>query len=131
MTVPITAEMAREPAMDANIKRLLTGPDGSVVGYDARRYKPPTWMTELVKARNPRRTFPGCRRKAHGSDLDHTIPHENGGPTSPHNLGPLCRHHHRLKQTAAWPRRLHQHPGGRFTWTSPTNRVYHTSPEPR
>ncbi|WHT17311.1 DUF222 domain-containing protein [Crossiella sp. CA-258035] len=128
---PITAEMARELAMDANIKRLLTGPDGSVIGYDARRYKPPTWMTELVKARNPRCTFPGCRRKAHDSDLDHTIPHENGGPTSPDNLGPLCRHHHRLKQTAAWPWRLNQHPGGRFTWTSPTNRVYHTSPEPR
>lgn len=128
---PITAEMARELAMDANIKRLLTGPDGEVLSYDARRYKPPTWMTELVKARNPRCTFPGCRRKAHDSDLDHTIPHQNGGPTTPDNLGPLCRHHHRLKQTPTWPWQLHQHPGGRFTWISPTNRFYHTSPEPR
>ncbi|MBP2477994.1 hypothetical protein JOF53_006866 [Crossiella equi] len=126
---PVTAAMARELAMDANIKRLLTGPEGTVVGYDARRYKPPVWMTELVKARNPRRTFPGCRRKAPSTDLDHTIPFENGGPTSPDNLGPLCRHHHRLKQSEAWPWRVEQHPGGHFTWTSPTRRTYETHPE--
>ena len=37
------------------------------------------------------------------------------------NLGPLCRHHHRTKQTG-WTKT--RHPGGSLTWTSPTGRTF-------
>ncbi len=44
--------------------------------------------------------------------------------THPHNLGPLCRHHHRLKHEAGW--KLEQPTPGTFTWTSPLGHTYHS-----
>ena len=37
------------------------------------------------------------------------------------NLGPLCRRHHRTKQTG-WTK--HRQPDGSISWTSPTGRNY-------
>jgi hypothetical protein len=40
--------------------------------------------------------FPGCRRPARRTDLDHRTPWPRGS-TSADNLQCLCRHHHRAK----------------------------------
>jgi hypothetical protein len=45
---------------------------------------------------------PGCRRTARRSDIDHTIPFEEGGPTCAGNLEVLCRRHHTLKHASPW-----------------------------
>ena len=39
----------------------------------------------------------GCCRPASQCDLDHRIPHEDGGPTAGWNMGPYCRRHHKSK----------------------------------
>ena len=50
-----------------------------------------------------------------------TVAHDRGGPTAPGNLGPLCRHHHRLK-TRSKPT-----PVGRYPNPNP---VYSSGPVP-
>ncbi|MGH3575021.1 MAG: HNH endonuclease signature motif containing protein, partial [Pseudonocardiaceae bacterium] len=81
-----------------------------------------------VEIRDRSCVYPGCRATAHSADLDHTIDHDHGGPTTTGNSGPLCRHDHRLKHVGRW--RLHQPTPGHFTWTSPLGRTYHTQPPP-
>jgi hypothetical protein len=49
-----------------------------------------------------------------------------GGPTSPENLGVMCRAHHRLKQDKRWM--VFQPTPGRFEWTTPSNRNYIREP---
>lgn len=40
----------------------------------------------------------GCHRPVHWCDADHSIEWAAHGPTVPRNGGPLCRHHHGMKQ---------------------------------
>jgi hypothetical protein len=70
--------------------------------------------------------FPGCNRRAHRCEIDHTIPYSAGGSTSPENLGALCKRHHTAKHTAGWS--PHREPDGRHTWTSPTGHQYDSRP---
>ncbi len=81
-----------------------------------------------VQIRDRSCVYPGCRASAHSADLDHTVDHTDGGPTTSNNSGPLCRHDHRLKHAGQW--RLHQPESGHFTWTSPLGRTYRTQPPP-
>jgi hypothetical protein len=60
------------------------------------------------------------------SDLDHTQAVADGGPTTEHNLAPLCRHDHRLKHEGGW--NLERLPDGRYLWTSPLGRRYEVDP---
>jgi hypothetical protein len=82
----------------------------------------------LVKTRNPRCTFPGCRRPAVTCDDDHTLAWLQGGRTCECNLAPLCRQHHRTKQANGW--HLEQPRPGTLVWTTPSGRTYATEPEP-
>jgi len=54
------------------------------------RYRPGRALAHLITARSARCTAPGCSRPAARCDLDHTTPWEDGGPTCPCNLSPLC-----------------------------------------
>lgn len=88
-------------------------------------YRPSTRLARYVRARDRCCSFPGCRRQARRSELDHTVawPH---GATSPDNLHVLCPRHHRLKHQTGWT--LAANPDGSTTWTSPTGRHYTTHP---
>ncbi|PZS40700.1 MAG: hypothetical protein DLM62_01520 [Pseudonocardiales bacterium] len=81
-----------------------------------------------VQIRDRSCVYPGCRATARSADLDHTVDHTHGGPTTGANSGPLCRHDHQLKTVGRW--RLHQPDPGHFTWTSPLGRIYRTAPPP-
>ena len=72
--------------------------------------------------------FPGCRRPARQAQLDHTIDHAHGGPTTADNADPLCTMHHAWKTLRWW--RLTQPRPGQFRWTSPLGRVYYTHSQP-
>jgi hypothetical protein len=91
-------------------------------------HDPPGWMRELVEFRDGHCVFPGCRTDARACDLDHIqpyVPVDDGGPpgqTSPENLAPLCRRHHRLKTFTAWG--YHRTQAGDYTWTSPRGQTY-------
>ncbi len=82
-------------------------------------YTPSAMTAAMVRARDHTCRFPGCRRQAHGCDLDHVTPHTGGGATCETNLVPLCRHHHRLKtHTGFSPNR--DPATDTLTWTTPT-----------
>ena len=88
-------------------------------GY-RRRYR------ARVNARNTRCTAPGCCRPAARCDLDHTQPWHNGGVTCECNLAPLCRHHHKCKQSDGWA--LEQPSPGILRWRTPAGRHYVSQP---
>ena len=99
------------------------------------QHDPPEAMRETVVLRDAHCVFPGCGRDSRACDLDHIteyLPMEDGGPpgqTSPANLAPLCRSHHRVKTHAAWHyKRLDD---GSYVWTAPTGHQYRVAPAPR
>jgi hypothetical protein len=106
------------------IKPLVT--DTCAHGRESPGYLPGRTLRHLIQIRNATCTAPGCRRPATCGDLDHTTPHHLGGRTCECNLGPLCRWHHRCKQTPGWS--LLQASPGTFTWTAPSGRSYRTTP---
>jgi hypothetical protein len=89
-------------------------------------YRPSRKLQHLVRARNARCTAPGCGRPAARCDLDHTVPWDQGGITCECDLAPLCRHHHKCKQTQGW--RLAQPEPGVLIWHTPSGRTYATAP---
>ncbi len=89
-------------------------------------YQPSRALAHLVKVRNARCTAPGCGRPASRCDLDHTLAWDQGGITCECDLAPLCRHHHRCKQSQGW--KLEQTSPGVLRWRTPAGRTYITTP---
>src|SRR5579859_2841272 len=89
-------------------------------------YRPSRALAHLVKVRNARCTAPGCGRPAARCDLDHTVAWDQGGLTCECDLAPLCRHHHRCKQSQGW--KLEQTSPGVLRWQTPAERTYTTTP---
>jgi hypothetical protein len=54
------------------------------------RYRPSAKLSHLIRVRQRRCCFPGCRRPATRADLDHTIPYDQGGRTCECGLAPAC-----------------------------------------
>lgn len=71
--------------------------------------------------------FPGCRRRAHATDTDHTRDHAADGATVTTNTGPLCDHDHDVKHRGGW--KLTQSEPGVFVWRSPLGGEYTTHGE--
>jgi uncharacterized protein DUF222 len=89
-------------------------------------YQPSRSLQHLIWARTPACAAPGCRNPAARCDLDHTKPYDRGGRTCECNLAPLCRHHHRCKQSEGW--QLDQPAPGVMRWITPAGRHYITAP---
>lgn len=112
-------DIAREIASDARWRLWLTDSHGTVVATGARTYRPGAALARLIRAREPHCRMPGCRSTA--TDIDHTTTYPTG-PTTPNNLGPLCRRHHNLKTHHEWD--LINNPDGTYTWTTPAGIPY-------
>jgi hypothetical protein len=70
-------------------------------------YTPTAAQRRFVTARDRGCRHPGCPNPAGWADLDHAVPHAEGGETDCDNLCCLCRRHHRLKTHApGWAFRL-------------------------
>ena len=128
----IDADQVREMAKTAS-SRMITPP--AVSPAEALRYQPSAALERWVRCRDVTCRFPGCDRPAGICDLDHTIPFnhadpESGGLTVAWNLACYCREHHRLKTflggLSGW--QDVQLRDGTIVWTSPTRRVYRTTP---
>jgi hypothetical protein len=91
-------------------------------------YQPSRKLRHLIEARHRTCSAPGCGRSAARCDLDHTVPYDQGGRTCECNLAPLCRHHHRCKQSEGW--QLEQAAPGQLRWTTPNGRIHLTAPTP-
>lgn len=57
----------------------------------------PDILTKAIAFRDGVCQAPGCLRPALECDMDHRVPHADGGPTSGFNMGPFCRKDHRGK----------------------------------
>jgi hypothetical protein len=64
------------------------------------RYRPSAGQRRFTTTRDRTCRHPGCDRRAMWADLDHVLPHADGGATDCTNLCCLCRRHHRLKTHA-------------------------------
>jgi hypothetical protein len=108
-------------------KRMITDPvTGSLVDYDAKTYRPPAAIANLVRARDRYCVFPSCSIPSNSCDLDHRVPYPKG-PTTADNLAPLCRGHHRLKHEGGWT--LLKNDRG-YLWINPAGIEYTKQPEP-
>lgn len=122
---PIPASVARELASDSQWKRFITEPQsGNLLDFGRESYVPPQHLKDFLIARDRTCRFPGCRRSALLSDLDHAQSWETGGHTSIENIGALCRRHHRLKTHDGWS--LESFPDGSCTWRSPLGKEFFT-----
>ena len=121
----IPASVARALASDGKWKRFITDPQtGALLDYGRETYQPPQALIDFLIARDRTCRFPGCRRSAALSDLDHAQSWEDGGTTSLDNLGALCRRHHLLKTHGGWE--IQSRADGSCTWTSPLGKIYQT-----
>jgi len=126
---PIPASVARELASDAKWKRFITEPQtGNLLDFGRESYEPPQQLKDFLIARDRTCRFPGCRRSALLSDLDHAESWDSGGSTSPDNIGALCRRHHRLKTHDGW--KIQSFADGSCTWTSPLGKEFFTPARP-
>jgi len=91
-------------------------------------YHPTAWLRHALPVRQRTCSAPGCRRQAIRCDLDHTKPYAKGGRTCECGLAPLCRRHHRAKQTYGW--KLEQPEPGVLVWRLPHGRTYRVEPDP-
>ncbi|HSK59713.1 MAG TPA: HNH endonuclease signature motif containing protein, partial [Actinomycetospora sp.] len=87
-------------------------PDADAGSDEWARRRPGAELDRWIRVRDRHCVAPTCRRPAHQAELDHTLAHALGGPTSSWNLGAWCTHHHRAKHRAGW--RVHQPVPGRF-----------------
>ena len=126
---PIPASIAREIASDARWKRFITEPiTGNLLDFGREHYEPPQALKDFLIARDRTCRFPGCRRSATLSDLDHAQSWNSGGETSPDNLGALCRRHHKLKTHHGW--QVESFADGSCLWRSPFGKEFFTPARP-
>jgi Domain of unknown function (DUF222) len=89
-------------------------------------YLPSKALADFVRCRDLTCRWPGCDHPAGHCDIDHTIPHAQGGPTHPSNLKCYCRTHHLVKTFWGW--REQQLPDATLILTSPSGHTYVTTP---
>jgi hypothetical protein len=127
---PVIADIARQVTahqQDAQWSYTVTD-QGQPIATGTTSRRPTQALQRHNQALYPTCTFPGCRMPARDCDIDHRQPRNQNGPTTLHNLAPLCRHDHQLKDTGNWT--LTRNPDGTHTWTSPLGHHYTTGPDP-
>ncbi|TKJ24818.1 HNH endonuclease signature motif containing protein [Blastococcus sp. CCUG 61487] len=94
---------------------------------DTDAYEPRAAQRRFVTTRDRRCRAPNCGQRVGMADLDHVVPHGQGGRTTCANLCCLCRSHHRLKTFArGWTFRMD--PDGTLHVTSPSGITRTTRP---
>jgi hypothetical protein len=110
----------RLAALAPELVRVLTDPVTDLV-VTADTYRPTASLRRYLEQRDKHCQFPVCNRDARYADIDHTIPWEHGGKTTPENLAVMCRGHHTLKHHSQWT--VRQISPGVLEWTSPLGHV--------
>ncbi|MBK9739696.1 MAG: DUF222 domain-containing protein [Actinobacteria bacterium] len=130
VSADVVGDLLADPEVAVTMRRLVTDPvTGHLLDYGRRVYAVPQRLRDFIVARDRVCRFPGCRRAAARSQIDHAHAWNDGGDTSPGNLGALCVRHHQLKTHTGW-RITDSRPDGSCTWTSPHGRVYEHEPPP-
>jgi hypothetical protein len=99
----IDAETARRLACDANITRVITGPDGEILDLGRTTRSTPPKFKRALAVRDGHCVFPGCRMPPYKCSPHHILWWgKHFGPTSLWNLALLCHHHHHLVHEGRW-----------------------------
>ena len=104
---PITAADARRLACDANVHRVITRADGSVLDYGRATRTISAALFSVLTIRDRGCRFPGCDRPGHVTDAHHIHHWIDHGETEPDNLVLLCRFHHGVIHRPDWTIELH------------------------
>lgn len=118
----IPAETVRQLLADdpaATLRRLVVSTqDGHLLEVGTDRYAITGRLREYLLARDQRCRYPDCGRLAVRADIDHALPWDHGGESTPANLGALCRYHH-LRKTHAGYAITASAASGACTWVTP------------
>ncbi len=130
----LTTEEIRRLACDANLSRVVFGPESQPldVGRAKRLVSGP--LRTAIWARDLRCVFTTCDRDANWCDVHHLVHWADGGETKVDNLVLLCRTHHILVHEVGWtiggqPGDLHFYrPDGTELGSEPPPRPPYRSP---
>ena len=129
---PLLADVARRVVDEqgkAQWRVTVTDPKtGDPLLTGTTRRRPTAAQRRHVAAYSPTCVFKTCRSPATRADVDHNQPWSKGGPTHDANLGPLCPHHHTVKDQGSWA--LEQIQPGTYLWQSPLGHQYLVKAEP-
>ncbi len=125
---PVVADLARQAASGSRRWEysIRDGDTGEMISVGTTRRRPTTATARRVRASAATCVFPGCRMPATACDLDHIDDFADGGPTTPDNLAPACRHDHRIKHLYGW--KYSRTPDGNHEWTSRLGLHHSTGP---
>jgi Domain of unknown function (DUF222) len=94
--VPISTRDAVIASFMGHVRRVVIDSSGRVIDLGRkRRFTGAARDAVLLDGR--RCMWPGCGRASSRNQIDHTHEHARGGLTTPHNGGPACGRHNRLK----------------------------------
>lgn len=96
---PMPAEVARRLAAspEAAIRWLVTDDTGELLDISPRRYRIGTALRALITSRDGTCAEPHCSTPAERCEIDHVVPFDRGGTSTPENLQPRCKRHHQVK----------------------------------
>ncbi len=123
---PVTIDQAKQWLGDCTITLKPVIDLAGIAPVDA--YEIPDHIREAIHLITPADTFPYASCLSRQMDLDHTIPYlhpDDGGPpgqTGIGKLGPLTRHHHRIRTHSKW--QVKQPFPGIYLWRSPHGRYW-------
>lgn len=118
----IPASAARWLLADgASLRRFVIDPfNGQLLDYGTNIYRVPPPLADYLIEKNVTSAIPHSTVPADGCDMEHNVPHQQGGPTDPINTTPVERRWHRAKTHGDWQYEKDPETGA-VTWTSPTS----------
>jgi hypothetical protein len=99
---PIAAATVQRIACDANITRVVLGPDSAVLDMGRNHRLPGLKTRRALRVRDGGCAWPGCDRTVSWTAAHHVVHWAQGGPTELTNLVLLCHHHHRRVHEGGW-----------------------------
>lgn len=99
---PIAAATVQRLACDANVTRIVLGPDSAVLDVGRTRRVPSAATRKALRARDRGCVWPGCERPSSWTAPHHIRHWAHGGETSLENLASLCHRHHWKVHEGGW-----------------------------
>ena len=99
---PIAAETARRLGCDAQVSRVVFGPDSAVLDVGRATRVPQAATRRALLARDRGCVWPACGRPASWGEIHHLHHWARGGPTDLDNLVTICRAHHFRIHEGGW-----------------------------
>ncbi len=124
---PISAEVARRLACDANVILSVEGRDGSILDQGRARRDPTVAQRIEIDRRDKGCRFPGCLYTEF-IDVHHMRHWTKGGETNLDNLITLCGRHHSAVHELGWT--MAGDANDEVTFTSPHGRAMVSVPSP-